>query len=355
MTQNSITPASEGKILKVLETGIRSSSEDSGKTEYQKLQVQITRGDKTGEMITLEVSQAQGSTAIYKPGDKVVLTQVQQPDGKDVYAITDFVRTDALFSLTILFVFSVIAVSRWRGFLSIIAMCISFAVIFTLTLPMIMSGWHPVFVSIITATLIIPITFYLSHGWSRKTHIAIIGTVLSLLVTSLLAWMYISLGKLSGMSSEEAGFLSVEKQGAINLKNLIMAGVIVGSLGILDDVTVSQVSVVEQLKASNQKLGFGELFKRAMAVGQDHISSMVNTLVLVYAGASLPLLLLFINTPHPFLEIVNYEIIAEEIIKTLVGSIGIVFAAPTTTLIAAFVYSLLQVPPSKAITNEHHH
>ena len=136
----------------------------------------------------------------------------------------------------------------------------------------------------------------------------------------------------------EAGFLQAARPDVVNLRGLILAGIIIGVLGILDDITVAQAAVVEQLHQANLKMEFRQLFFRALQVGQDHIASMVNTLVLVYAGASLPLLLLFVDSPRPFSEVVNYEIIAEEIVRTLVGSIGLVLAVPLTTGLAVWVY-----------------
>lgn len=334
----------QAKVMQVVESGTRHDSVNDATIPYQVLELKILTGPEKGQLLKLETSQAQNTDLAYQVGNKVFINTSIGPDGKVATVIADFVRTDTLINLGLLFVLLVIVVSRWRGLLSLLAMILSFVVIFTITLPLIMQGWHPVLVSALTATLIIPISFYFSHGFNRKTHLAIIGTVISLILTSLLAWFFIAQAKLTGFASEEAGFLNVEKQGMINIKNLILAGVIVGSLGILDDVTVSQASVIEQLKQSNPKLGFNELFTRAMKVGQDHISSMVNTLVLVYTGASLPLLLLFINNPHAINEIVNYEIVAEEIIKTLVGSIGLIFAAPVTTALAALAYSVWSTP-----------
>jgi len=135
----------------------------------------------------------------------------------------------------------------------------------------------------------------------------------------------------------EAGFLLVEKPGVINMKSLILAGIIVGGLGILDDITVSQTSIVFEMKKANAKLSTLDLYRHGMNVGQDHISSMVNTMVLVYASTALPLLLLFTDNPRPLAELMNYEIIAEEVVRTLVGSIGLILAAPIATALAAIV------------------
>jgi len=183
--------------------------------------------------------------------------------------------------------------------------------------------------------IIIPVSFFLSHGINRKTLSAIAGTLIALTITGLLSYVFVEKAKLTGFASEEAGFLQNIMQGSVNIKGLLLAGIIIGVLGVLDDITISQSAIVFQLKEANSNFGFTQLYRRAMKVGQDHISSMVNTLVLVYTGAALPLLLLFIHNPHPFSEIINYELIADEIVQTLVGSIGLILAVPITTAIAA--------------------
>lgn len=219
--------------------------------------------------------------------------------------------------------------------MSLIGMGISFFIIFLFVLPKLLAGADPIQVAIVASLFITPLTFYFSHGLNKKTTIAVIGTIIALIITGILANTFIEAAKLTGFASEEASFLQVAKQGAINMKGILLAGIIIGMLGVLDDITISQSAIVFQLKEANQKLKFDDLYKRAMNIGQDHISSMVNTLILVYTGAALPLLLLFINNPHPFSEIINYELIADEIIRTLVGSIGLILSVPITTFIAS--------------------
>jgi uncharacterized membrane protein len=154
-----------------------------------------------------------------------------------------------------------------------------------------------------------------------------------------LATLFVNLSQLTGFTSEEAGFLQAYKPGLINMKGLLLSGIIIGVLGVLDDITISQSAIVEQLKKANQKLKPIELYQKAMSVGRDHIASMINTLILVYTGAALPLLLLFIDNPHPFSQVINYEIIADEVVRTLVGSIGLILAVPITTLLAVWFVS----------------
>jgi len=206
--------------------------------------------------------------------------------------------------------------------------------LFKFVLPQLISGQDPIKTSLIAAAFMIPLTFYISHGFSKKTHIAVISTFLTLIVTSLLAGYFSSQARLTGYVSEEAMFLQNLGSSTFNIYGLLVAGMILGVLGVLDDVTVAQAALVQELRAANPKLSKGQLFKQAMNVGTDHIASMVNTLVLVYVGASMPLLMLFVNSSKPFAELVNYEMIGEEVVRSLVGSIGLVLAVPITTLLA---------------------
>lgn len=313
----------EGRVENILEEN----------ETYQKLEILVTKGSLKDQKMTVEVGgefQKVGQIK-YKVGDEVVVSSLGY--------ISDFVRRRPLTYLFALFILLTLLVGKVWGAASLLGMGFSFLVIFKIILPQILLGREPILITVFGSLLIIPVTFYLSHGFNKKTTVALVGTLISLIVTGVLAKIFVEAGRLTGYASEEAAFLQLMKGEAINIKGLLLAGVIIGVLGVLDDITIAQAAVVEQLRFANPKLGPGELFRRAMRVGQDHIASMVNTLVLVYTGASLPLLLLFINNPHPLSEIVNYEIIAEEIIRTLVGSIGLILAVPITTFLATLNYS----------------
>lgn len=301
----------EGKVVKVIE--------ENG--NYQKLEVQSGNETRTIENGLYESS----NNIKYKVGDNIVIM-----DGQ----ITDFVRRPSLYLLFLIFIVLTVAVANKWGLTSILGMAYSFYIIFKFILPLILKGYDPVVVSIIGSIFIIPVTFSLSHGVNKKTMVAILGTLISMVVVGVLSYIFVNLSKLTGFAVEEAGFLQYQLEGMINMKGILLAGIIISTLGVMDDITISQASVVEELKKANPKLSKGQLFLRSMNVGKDHISSMVNTLVLVYTGASLPLLLLFVNNPHPFSEIINYEIVADEIVRTLVGSIGLILAVPITSYIA---------------------
>ena len=303
---------------------------------YQKLEIQISNGSLNGKKITVENGNLPMSNMQkYKVGDELVINYSKDFEGNDTYFIADYVRRNALTWLFVIFILMAVFIGRWQGATSLVGMGLSFLVIFKFILPKISAGSDPVQIAILGSLVIIPATFLLSHGLNKKTGIAIAGTLIALIITGILANAFVEAAKLTGFTSEEAGFLQAFKPGLINIKGLLLAGIIIGVLGVLDDITISQSAIVAQLKETNPRLKAGELYKKAMTVGKDHIASMVNTLVLVYTGAALPLLLLFVDNPHPFSEIVNYEIIADEVVRTLVGSIGLMLAVPITTFIAA--------------------
>lgn len=303
---------------------------------YQRLKILGTSGNYKGKDIIIENGKFDQSTVPkYAVGDRIVVTVGVDQQGKKFFTITDYVRREPLYIITALFVLLTIFIGRKRGIASLIGLVLSFFIIFNVVLPQISSGKDPVLITIGASLIIIPITFYLSHGLNKKTTLAVIGTVISLAITGVLATIFVDATHLTGFASEEAGFLNNIKQGGIDIHALLLAGIIIGLLGVLDDVTISQAAIVFQLKDASPHIPFKELYRRAMDIGRDHIASMANTLILVYAGASLPLLLLFINNPLPFNEVINYEIIAEEIVRTMVASIGLIIAVPITTLLTS--------------------
>jgi uncharacterized membrane protein len=325
----------EGKVVQILD---ERQITPTGATElqlYQKLELLVTKGTLKGDKIIVE-NGALLTTNIqkYKVGDRLVVIYGQDIEGKDSFVIADYIRRGGLFWLFVIFVVMVGAIARWQGMASLLGMGISFLVIFEFILPKISAGGNPVQIAILGSLVIIPATFILSHGANKKTLVAIVGTLIALIITGILAEVFVEVTRLTGFASEEAGFLQAYHSGLINIKGLLLAGIIIGVLGVLDDITVSQSAIVQKLKEANPKQKANELYKKAMAVGKDHIASMVNTLILVYTGAALPLLILFIDSPRPFSEVINYEIVADEVVRTLVGSIGLILAVPITTFIA---------------------
>jgi uncharacterized membrane protein len=324
----------EGVVSAILEEG---DTEALGEPQhYQFLEVTLSTGPQRDRVVSVEhVAYALTDLQRYHEGQRVMVVRVQEASGSESFYVAGPVRRGALTWMFLAFVVAVVATGRRQGAFALVGMAFSFAVIVLLILPRIAAGHDPVMVAIIGSALTVPVSFYLSHGVNRKTTVAVIGTAIALVITGLLARLFVESAYLTGYASEEAGFLQVTGIGAIDVKALLLAGIIVGVLGVLDDVTISQAAVVQQLKAANPLLPFGQLFRRAMAVGRDHIASMVNTLVLVYAGAAMPLLLLLSDSPQPFWQLINYEIIAEEIVRMLVASLGLIAAVPITTFLAS--------------------
>lgn len=306
---------------------------------YQKLEVEITKGREKGKKLKVENGNvAQANARSYKIGDKVFVSISKVAGGRDFVFISDYVRTGPIYLLFAIFAGLAILIGRRQGAASLLGLIISFVIIFGFLLPQILAGQDPVTATIIASLFIVPLTFYLSHGLNKKTTAAVIGTIIALIATGILANIFVEALRLTGTNSDEATFLTSLTGGTINFRGLLLAGIIIGGLGIFDDITISQASIVAELKKVGN-LSFWQLYAKGMNVGRDHIASMVNTLVLVYAGAAMPLLLLFVKSPQPFTQIINYEILAEEIARTLIASIGLILAVPCATLIACFLYS----------------
>ena len=326
------TETLEGTVLQVNNSN---DTQDKTKQVHQVVTIQITKGSLVGQSIIVDNGDLPVATAQnYHTNDRVLVAYSKDQQGNPNYYIIDYIRWDALLKLFLVFLVVALVIGKFQGFTSILSMAISFLIIFAFILPKILAGEDPVFTTIVGSFLIIPITFAFAHGINKKTFVAIIGTAVTLIFTGLLSTYFVNLSKLTGFGSDEASYLQSIHPGGINMKGLLLAGIIISVLGILNDITVSQSAIVFQLKETATKLSFRELYSKAMHIGHDHIASTINTLILVYAGASLPLLLLLIINPNPISEVINYEIIASEVVKTLVGSIGLILAVPITTIIA---------------------
>ncbi|MDD3861452.1 MAG: YibE/F family protein [Candidatus Gracilibacteria bacterium] len=303
----------------------------------QNLELKLMEGEKKGSKVVVEEDNSNRlSKRNFEKDDKVIVSHDLK---QGVYYISDYDRTKVLFVLFLIFIGSILVVTGWRGIGAVLGLGFSFFVLFKIILPFILGGINPVWAVIAGSALIVPGSYFASHGLNKKTLIAIVGAMVILGIIGSVAFLLIDFGNLTGLATENVSYLSVGAIEKIDFRGLVLAGVILSMLGVLDDVAISQVSIVQQLKQAKEKIKFGELYRRSMSVGEDHIASMVNTLVLVYAGASLPLLLLFVDYAEPFLKTITIEVIAEEVIRTMVGSIGLVLVVPVTTLLAVFYYS----------------
>ncbi len=324
----------EGMVLSV---EVEEQREVMGQEQlYQRLRLVITAGPRRGETLTVENGDlAMVNVVRYRPGDRVFLDAIATEDGATRYVVDGYSRWRPLVWGTVLFVAVVALAAGWRSISSLVGLAFSFGVVFAYILPRLAEGHDPMGTALMGGVIIIPVTFYLAHGFSVKTHTAVAGTFIALGATVLLTQYFIGLTALTGYASDEALFLQAESSTALDIRGLLMAGIVVGVLGVLDDITVSQAAIVAQLRRANAALNVSQLYFRAMRVGQDHITSMINTLALVYAGAALPLLLLLRTSTLPLTYLVSKEIITEEIVRMLISSIGMTLAVPITTLLAA--------------------
>jgi uncharacterized membrane protein len=298
--------------------------------------VEILDGPDEGDVVDIEVL-PEGYPE-FRTGDRIALQRAQIPDQDVVYFITDFQRLPVLGILLAIFVGAVLLIGRWNGARALLGLVLSLAIVVRFIVPAILAGQNPPLVALVGATGVMIVTLYLAHGVNEMTTSAVIGTSAALIPTVLLGMIFIDQGKVTGFASEEASLARFAVDG-LDLQGLVLAGLIIAALGVLDDVTVSQASTVFALHDADRTQSWRLLFTRGMKVGRDHMVSVVNTLILVYAGASLALLVLFSTGGLPVAEIVNSEVVAEEIIKTLVGSLGLIAAVPLTTALAAVVAS----------------
>lgn len=288
------------------------------------------------------------STPDFREGESVVLNYIPEADPSFQYQYADRERRGVLLWLTAAFAAAVIILGRLRGLAALAGLALSAGVLVFFIVPAILAGTNPILVATVGATAIALVALYLAHGFGPLTHVALLGTVGSLIITIGLAALTTSLATFSGLSGEESIYLTLV--GDIDVRGLLLAGIVLGALGALDDVTVTQASAVWEVRRANPALGAGELFRSGLRVGRDHIASTVNTLLLAYAGASIPLLLLFALSQQSLGVIANSEVVAVEIVRTLVGSIGLVAAVPVTTWLAARTAAKL---PEEALGRGH--
>ena len=344
----------EAEVVEVTET----TCPGLGNQRCQLVTAQLTSGRGAGRRIQLQLSAIEGFDPDLDPGDDIRVTRAPQPPPGEAavagpgYSFYDFQRGTPMLVLALAFVAIVALFARLRGVLSLAGLGLSLALVLLFVVPAILDGKSPLAVAIVGSLALALITIPLAHGAGPKTLAALLGTAASLLLTALLALVFTKAAHLTGLSSEEATFLQLAGAN-LSLEGLLLAGMVIAALGVLDDVTVSQASTVLALRSANPTLRFRQLFGVAQRVGRDHVSATVNTLVLAYVGASLPVLLIFSSSDLGIGEALSTEIVAKEVVATLVGSIGLIAAVPLTTALAALL--ALGEEPEALADHEHVH
>ena len=307
---------------------------------FQEIDLEFLSGSVEGEETVVHSKGLVGADDAQKLsiGETVIVARNTDLDG-DAYYITDRYRLPMLVLGFLIFAVAVILFGKWRGLTSFLGLMVSILILVLYVVPQILAGSDPLFVSLVGSAVIAFTSLYLAHGFSARTTIALVGTISTIVIAVLLTVVFVDALQLLGISTEESFVLRYEIE-AINLQGILLAGIIIGMLGVLDDVTIGQAATISEIKKANPALKFKELYTHGISVGREHIASLVNTLVMAYAGAALPLFLLIViqSGDVPVWLAINGEPIAEEIARSLIGSVALILAVPITTFLAAYYY-----------------
>lgn len=320
---------------------IETTTEDDTITRIFTLK--LTSGTEKGKTITISHPiDPEIDKKYVKIGDTIVVTRLADAlleEGVEQtyrYYIVDPYRIPSILYILAAFFILVILIGKRQGLASGIGLLITIGIITLIIVPLIMHGMSPLKALIIGSLIIIFTSIYTSHGWKPRTHIAVISTCVTYGITFLIGALFINATQLFGLGSETAFFLQADLPLGFDFRGMLLGGMLLGTLGVLDDITTAQSATIEEIHKANKNLSSKELYKRGLSVGNEHIASLVNTLVLAYAGASFPIFLYFaINEFQPIWVTLNSELFAEEIIRTLAGSAALILAVPITTYLAA--------------------
>lgn len=325
----------------------------------QTVLVTVLRGEDKGQTLTITYTFSATNYAAHhlEKGDRVVMAKVTDARG-DNYYILDHYRLPVMGLYVLAFAVAAVLFGRGRGAGALVGLVASLVILMVFVVPRIIAGNDPVIISFLGSVMIAVVSILLAHGFKRRTYVALAATLFALVAAFVLAMLAAAFAGLSGAGTEEAVYLQLSYLPELNLRGLLLGGVIIGALGVLDDVTTAQVAAVEEIGLANPALGVMELYTRGLSVGREHIAALVNTLVLAYAGASFPLFLLFALPDHPPLWVIlNNENIVEEVLRALVGGTALMLAVPIATAFAAAVFGSLpknEHQPS-ARTHVHRH
>jgi uncharacterized membrane protein len=334
------TPIEDKFFRARVEEVIREKTADDGvgETVIQEVRIRITKGEEEGKEVTLEYEVPQTEGIIFlKKGTKLVLGKALI-GGETTYYISDVYRLNAMYGFLLLFALLTFVAARSRGITAFLGLFISLAAILFIMVPLLVRGYNPLLVCFGVSVLISFATIFVAHGFKRQTRVAALATMTTVGLSLFLSYIAVIGTKLAGLGTEEAFFLGAAGTDLTDLRGLLMGALVIGTLGVLDDVTTAQSATVFELSEANRNFSWKELYTRGLRVGREHIISLVNTLVLAYTGTALPLLLLFHVYNRPLWVVVNSELVMEEVVRMLVGSSTLMVAVPLTTLFAALAF-----------------
>ena len=309
--------------------------------EYQKLLVTLLGGTGEGKQVEVENDYVR-----VEEGDRIYVNRLVLISGQELYTFAEPDRTVPLVTFLVLFMLVVFAFGGKQGARGLLSLAGSIFVIIYALLPSMLSGVPPIAASIAVASVIIFFGSYVTHGVNRATTSAVLGMIATVIVTGVLAYISVYWGNLTGLADENAIYLNFNSEQNLDLAGLLLGGMMIGLLGVLYDSAIGQSVAVDELWKTGPHLSRREIFNRASRIGREHVGALVTALAIAYVGAALPLLLLFYQGGSEFSLILNREVVATEVMRTLVGSIGLVLAVPITTLISVFLIVRKSVVPS---------
>jgi len=322
-------------------------------TTVQVLRIELIEGAKVGVVKILE-----NDIMLLSVGDIIFVSRLESIDGTEYVTFKDVERRPQLLIISLILGALIVVFAGWQGVRAIGSLGLSVLAIILILVPALLAGYSPALVSLGIAAVILSVTLFFTHGFRPHVVIAYVGTLGAVAVTCLLAWWSVGFLRLSGFSSDASVYLNFSTGGTLDITGLLLGSIIIGLLGVLDDVSITQASVVQELRRANTDLSWQELYARAIRVGRDHVGSLVNTLALAYVGTALPLIMLYSQSEAPWLTSLNQEVIAAEILRIVIGSIGLILAVPLTTLAAAWYFKDHQVEELEAgghHNHGHHH
>jgi uncharacterized membrane protein len=338
----------KARVLEVISSGTKNVEGSGLNIPIQTLKIEVIEGPEAGRQVVFENDFNQ-----LKKGDVFYGRNIQNTaDGTDLWSVADLYRIPVLVFLTLLFVILIFVFGGIQGVRGLASLIGSFVLIFYLLVPQIYQGHDALMVSIGVSSLIIIVGSYITHGVNRTTSAAVIGMILTVLITGVLAYLSVHISGLSGYTSDESTLLSLDTKGSINMVGLLLGAIIIGLLGVLYDIAIGQAVSIEEILRAGDNLSKEYIYKTGIRIGREHIGALVNTLAIAYVGASLPLILLIQSSTAEFSFMINSEIFATEIIRILIGSIGLVLAVPITTYVAV---RMLHGKVSKSSSSTHGH
>lgn len=338
----------KGLVLDVLNSGTEDLEGFSTQVQYQTIRAKVLDGSTAGTEVIVD-----NNYRMLDRGDVFYFRHtVNIAEGTDTYAVVAPYRIPALLGLVLLFVTALLIFGGKQGIRGLMALLGSLFFIGALLIPGILHGYSPALVSIVVAALIVVLGSYITHGFTKTTTAAVAGMLGTILFTGVLAYVAIESVQLSGFASDEASYLNIQTRGTIDFMGLLLGSMLIGLLGVLYDAAIGQAVAVEELLAVGKQLSRWEVYKRAQRIGREHIGALVNTLAIAYIGVSMPLILYIVSSTSDYMFVLNQELFATELVRMMVGTIGIVLAVPITTAVA--VYVLSKWPPTHQ-THGHKH